>query len=254
MRGYAGLEQGGDILRRPAAHACMHVVGKRRRIPVQHRDHAARQCLRRARGAQGVARRVARGAMTQAFDQISATVPLYRLARIRFLHARLEVQRTPRRLQRPLVVRKVHLGRPVGLPDGRDAAQIGEQGVGVAARDARVFGVRKGRIQQRAVPGLAVMQRLPEIVGRPGADAGVRVRRDVRSVHRAERRGNGSAARQCLAAPAGVAGHAVACQRQVTSAFDQTRAVRRSPGWTGAGVFSCAQPIQTAQNDKRRQQ
>ncbi|MNI21249.1 hypothetical protein D3C73_747620 [compost metagenome] len=249
----AGLEQGGDVGRRPAAHAGLHIVGERRRIPIQHRNDAAGERIGRASGSQAVAGRMAGGAVPQAFDQIAAPVPLHRLPRVGLLYARLEVQRAPRGQQGALVVGERHVGRAIGLADRRHAAQVGVQGIGIGPRDTGVFGVGEGRIQQRAVLGLAVVQCLPEVVGGPGADARFFIRRDVRAVHRAEWRGDGRAARQRLAAPAGVAGHAVAGQRQIAAALDQRACIRRGGG-ARAGVVARTQPIQAAHLHDTRQQ
>ncbi|KAG1242419.1 hypothetical protein G6F68_016198 [Rhizopus microsporus] len=171
---------------------------------------------------------MAGGAVPQSFHQIAPAIPLHRLARVGLLDARLEIQRAPRGQQGAWGVGEVEFGWTVGLADGRHAAQVGIKRVGIGARDARVFGVREGRIQQGAVFGLAVVQGLPEIVGGPGADARLVVRRDVRPIHRAKRRRDRCAAVQRLAAPAGVAGHAVARQRQAPCWCD-----RACPAHTG---------------------
>ena len=58
-----------------------------------------------------------------------------------------------------------------------------------------------------------------EVVGRPLADAGLVVRRDVGDVEIAERRGHRPAARELLAVGVGVAGDAIARAREIFAAL-----------------------------------
>ncbi|KAG1080799.1 hypothetical protein G6F40_015734 [Rhizopus arrhizus] len=125
MRRNACLEQGRDIGRRPAAHARLHVVGERRRVPIQHGNDAARQRFGRTRRAQAVARGMAGGAVPQSFHQIAPAIPLHRLARVGLLDARLEIQRAPRGQQGAVVVGEVEFGWTVGLADGRHDEKVG---------------------------------------------------------------------------------------------------------------------------------
>ena len=66
-----------------------------------------------------------------------------------------------------------------------------------------------------------MVQGLPEIVGRPGAQPAGLIGREVARIHRAKRRGNAAAARIGRAPAHGVAAHAVAGARQVGALADQ---------------------------------
>ncbi len=78
--------------------------------------------------------------------------------------------------------------RFTGLRYRRQRPQEREDRVGVGAGDLRVVRIREGRVQMGAVRALALVHGAIEIVRRPGADAGLRVGREVGGVDVAERR------------------------------------------------------------------
>src|SRR6185436_11010489 len=78
----------------------------------------------------------------------------------------------------------VFLARPIAL---RERAQIRPEIAQVRVADARERRIRKGREIVRAVGATAFAHRAHEVGLRPFADAGLRMRRDVRPVESAER-------------------------------------------------------------------
>ena len=177
--------------------------------------------------------------MAEAFDQIGAAVPLRRFGRIGLVLALVEEQRAPSEDQRAVVEGKLQIVRTVDLLHRRDRAQIGEDRVAVLARDLGVGGKRHRRIDQPAVGEAPVMHHLVELVGRPLADAGLRIGRDVGGVERAERRLHRQAAGKGLAFARGVAGDAVAGAGQVFALGDQRPHPAPSPATRRSASNDC---------------
>src|SRR5262245_41498319 len=138
--------------------------------------------------------RGAGGAVAQALDEVCAAVPFGALVGVGLEYPLPEIERAPSREERPPVVWKAHLVRPVLLRHRRERLQIRVHRVGVLARHLGVGPIWKGGIEERAVLRLAVVQRVPEIVGRPRAESGLGIGRDVRAVERPVRSGDGAAA------------------------------------------------------------
>src|SRR5690606_19706743 len=103
-----------------------------------------------------------------------------------------------------------------------------------------------------AVSGLAVVQGTPEVVCRPGADAGVLVRRDVRPVQGTEGRRYGAAAGIGLAATRGMAGHAVARLSQVGAPLNQLWVGKVAGGGRHEGIVAGAEPVAQPKQQKRQ--
>ena len=113
--------------------------------------------------------------------------------------------------------------RPVRLLDRRNRPQIGVDRVAVLARHLGVGGERHRRIDQPAVGKSPLVHHLVELIGRPCADPGLRIRRDVRRIERAERRMHRQAAGKYLAFARGVAGDAVAGTGEIFAVGDHRR-------------------------------
>ena len=215
----AGAQQIDDVLHLPIAQAGFAARGERGRIPVLHGDQAARNIVV-ADGAEQVARGMAGIAMAQAFHQVGAAVPLLALFRVVLVFAILEIQRAPAGEQLALVEGEAHFMRPALQLHRLDRHEISVHRVAVFARDLGVVGEGHRRIEQRAVFRFAFVQRAPEVVGAPVADAGFLVGRNVRREQAAEGRGHFQAAGIGLAAAHRVAGVAVAGRGEVEAAGD----------------------------------
>ena len=159
--------------------------------------------------------------MAEAFDQIGAPVPVRRLGRIGLELALLEEQRAPSDDQRAVVEGKLQIVRRFTLLHRRDRAQVSVDRVAVLARHLGVGGKRHRRIDQPAVGETPVVHHLVELVGRPHADAGLRIGRDVGGVERAERRLHRQAAGKGLAFARGVTGDAVAGAGEIFALGEQ---------------------------------
>lgn len=224
---HAGLQQVRQLLHVPVAEAEFLVVRQRRRIPVLQRNQAAREGCRIHRAAHHVDRRVAHRAVAEAFDEVRAAVPFDRLRRIRLVFAFLEEQRAPADQQVAVVERELQFVRTARHRYRRDRTQVRVDRVRVGARDLRVAREREARVEQAAILRTAGVHRAVEVVRRPLADAVLVVRRDVRRVHRAERRRHRQAARERLAAAHGVARDTVADACEVFALLDQRGLVGR---------------------------
>ena len=181
---------------------------------------------------------MAGGAVPQRAHQVGAAVPLRRALDHRFVDARREEQRAPDGQRGLQVVGEAQRIRAVRLRHRQLRAQPGVQRVGVGARDLGEVRVREHRVQQVAVGRAPVVHRAPELRGRPGADAGLRVRREVARVDRAERRGDALAAGERRAAAVGVAGGAVAGARQVGALPDLFGRGEEAAGVAGERILA----------------
>ena len=214
---HAGLEIGRDFVGRPRAQPRGDVGRQVEREPAV--DHRAVEVLALLDAAQQVARRMAIAAVPETFDQVGAAIPRSRPGRIRPVRALAEIELAPRRHRPALVERKVQVIDRHVVADRLHRAQVRVDRVDVVARDPGIEVVRHGRIHVLAVLVHAIVQRAIEIGARPPADARLRVGRDVRRQHVAERRIEAQPAGERCAALRGMTGDAVARARQIFAAL-----------------------------------
>ncbi|OWW20215.1 hypothetical protein AYR66_12630 [Noviherbaspirillum denitrificans] len=211
------LQQCGQFIKFPFTWPCIR--RQRRRIPAEHGNHAAGQVFVR-RPAERCAAGMAGAAVSEPLDEVGATVPLRWPIRIRLIAAGREIQRAPEREEDALVVREAQFVLAVRLAHRRERPEVGKHRVRICACDFGVVRIRKRRIEETAILRSSIMDGAPEVVRGPVADAGFIVWRDVGGIDRAERRRNRAPAGVGIAAPDGVAGHAVAGFRQVFAPGD----------------------------------
>src|SRR5487761_1997935 len=180
-------------------------------------------------------------AMCQPLDQIGAAIPFGALRSIRLVGSAPKEQQLPACDDDALIEREGKLVCAGGGVDRLPRHQIGVERLVVAIGDIGEMVVGEGRIEMSADTINAGPHRAAECSLRPPADAGVRIRRDVRGIDRAERRRHRKTAGKGLAASQGVAIIAVADGRKITATLDEfgverlrrrrlDRRYRRSPG------------------------
>ena len=135
-------------------------------------------------------------------------------------------QQFPARDRDALVERKGKLVRAGRRVDRLPRHQKGIERAVILIADIGEVVVGKGRIEVLAVAIDAGAHGAPERRFRPAADAGLRIRRDIRGIDRAERRRHRKAAGKVLAAAHGMTIVAIADRRQLAAAFDE-RGVER---------------------------
>ncbi len=158
--------------------------------------------------------------MAEHVHQITAALPRGRASRRCRRNAVAEEQQIPTHHAETDVVGKAQLGLAIDDLHGRQLHDIGVDRVGVRPRHAAIGRVRHGRIEIASVARDAFVQRAPEIVGRPAADAVVRIGRDVGRVDRAEAAFHREAAGERGAARRGVASGAIGRLGQIFPARD----------------------------------
>ena len=159
--------------------------------------------------------------MPQPIDQIGAPARHRNWAAFAHVAAWLEIKGAPDRQCRLGAVGPSQSVRPAGLFDSRYGFQKGEQGVRICTAQLSEAGVGKRRVQQPLVFRTTFVYGLPEIIGRPGANAAVAVGRQVAGVDRSK--WCLYAATSCIAGPSRgrVAALAVAYASQVGTAGRQ---------------------------------
>ena len=168
--------------------------------------------------------------MARSLHQVGAAIPAGAAGGIRPELASAEVQCAPSRQQQPLVIGKPQGMRLVRLRHRRHSPKPREQRVRVGPGHFGIGRVGKRGIQKTAVARLAVVERAPEIVGAPGADAGRLVRGDVGRHQVAEWRRYHPSTGVGRTPSRGVAGHAIGCPGQVGPFDDLRSRVRHRDG------------------------
>ena len=159
--------------------------------------------------------------MPKPLDEISSPVPLRRLARVRLVLAFFEKERAPAQDQRAVIEGELQIVRAVGLPNGRDGLQIGEDRIAVWTSDLGVGTERHRRIKKAAVWKASRMHRRVKLIQGPCSDTRLAIRRDVGCVERPERRRHRQASGEEFAFGGSVAGDAVASPGQIFALCDQ---------------------------------
>ena len=171
--------------------------------------------------------------MAEGLDEIGAAVPGLGLRRIGLDDAGREPERLPdRHGGETHVVGPAELVDLDRVPHGLERLEIGEDRVGILARDLGEEIVRHDRIERLAALADPEVHRAPEILGSPCPDAGLVVGGDVGRNDDAEGRRNGEPAGErdalgCCAADCavqagtgGVARNAISRPREIFAAFD----------------------------------
>src|ERR1700730_9317534 len=158
-------------------------------------------------------------AMTKRIDKIAPPIPLRGFGRIPHKSTGYEVDRIPHDHGGSDVERERQLIGFGLVRCGIDRPQVCANGKRVLARHLRVGGIGHRWVQMSVPAAATVMQRRYEIIVRPGADSGFRVRRNVRPDEGTEGRLQRDAARKRLASRLGMARYAIGCSRKISSAL-----------------------------------
>lgn len=167
--GKAGLEYLRDILDRPVGGAGFLEGSQRGRIPVRTHDLASSQSIALA-CAKGIAAGMAGVAMPKSLHEVGAAIPFIAPAGISFVNALGKVKGAPEIQERTEVEGKTDQVWRIALLDGWQRLQIGEDSIGILARDFRVVGVWKCRVQKASIAGLAMVHCAPEVLFIPEPD------------------------------------------------------------------------------------
>src|SRR6185437_13936431 len=143
-----------------------------------------------------------------------------RLFRVRLESAFMKIEFVPPCHHFPHAQRPREFGWLVLLPDRSNRVEESLDRMHVRAAYLGEPGIRERRIEVLAVATDAIVHRVVEVLFRPLADAGCRIRRDVGRIDSAEWRGDCESTRIRLAALGGVAGGAVAGIDQIASSLD----------------------------------
>ena len=233
LSGDPAAEIGGEAGARPAA----------RREPgrgdVGRADAAEREAgqgPRQLHLAEPAARRVAFPAMAQHVDEIAAALPGGRASGRGRRQAVGQEQQVPPHHSQADIVGEIELGPAVRHLHRPQLHQIGVDRIGIRPRHAAIGGIGHRGIERLAVAPRAVMQRLPEIIGAPAADAVVGIGRDIGGVDHPEAALHRQAAGKRRAARRGVAGGAV---RRFGEIFPARHHLGRRTRHSALGRRSC---------------
>ncbi len=171
--------------------------------------------------------------MTQPLDEVGAAIHFLARIRIRFEPRLGEEGGAPRDERGANVEREGDLALLPLLVHRLKRLEVGEDRFRVLVADLGVPSKREGRIQVFAFVADAVAERLLERVVIPFADAGLRIRRQIRRHDEADRGVEAVIAGKGLATGRGVTGHAIARRHEIFAAFDQIRIARLSEGRPG---------------------
>ena len=161
--------------------------------------------------------------MRKAFDQIGAAIPFRALCAVRLPAVVAKEQQLPARDHKALIERKRQFVRTRRRMNRLPCHQIGIERPVIVVRDVGEMIVGKGRVEMPAVAVDAGPHRAAERGFRPAADAGLRVRRDIRGIDGAERRRHRQAAGKGFAAAHGMTVAAIAGRCERASPLDQSR-------------------------------
>src|SRR5580658_2286194 len=117
----------GDVIDAPAAETRALVARQIRRCPVI--EFGPIKILVRFCRAQGVERRMARAAVTEAIDDVRAAIPVSGLAGIGLEIVGVEIEKIPTLYHESKVQWKAQIVRWRGVTDRRRGFQIGQDGV-----------------------------------------------------------------------------------------------------------------------------
>ena len=198
-------------------HRSVRQAVQRRRFPSI--DDAAVERLASLLSADEVQRGMTRGAVAETVYEFAPPVPGNAVRGIRRARAGLQEEYIPERHQWPKVQRKDQRIRRRFCLDGVAAHQVCVGCSNVFIRHAGEVNVGEGGVELMAVSRDAASHRAAECFKRPRADAGLRVRRDVGGVDRAERRDQWQTTGIGLATFGGVA-HRTIAQGNHAGAFD----------------------------------
>ena len=191
------------------------------RISVPVVDIATGKGRARAFRAERIARGMASAAMRQPFDQIGAAIPFRALSGVRLVGAVAQKQQFPARDHHALIERKGKLVGAGGRVGRLPRHQKGVERAVILIADIGEMIIGKGRIEVLAAAIDARAHGAAERGFRPAADPGLRVRRDIRGIDRAERRRHRKSPGKVPAAARGVTGAAVSDRGKLAAAFDE---------------------------------
>src|SRR5665213_157232 len=168
--------------------------------------------------------------MSEAFDEVSSAVPLFRLRRVWLKSTVTEIQFVPSCHHFSLVQRPMKLRGLVLLSYGGKCGKEGLDSAHVRTTYLGKPGIRECRIEVLAVTADSVMHRIIEILLRPIANSGCRIRSDVRGINSPEGRCDSESARVRLADRIGMARRAIARINQIASSLDSRVSGALRPG------------------------